>query len=237
VSYNGKTFDHPLLQTRYRLMGMENPFAGLAHFDLLHPSRRAFGGHWPDCRLRTVEACLLGFQRIDDLPGAEAPETWFQWMRQGITSDLPRLVEHNYWDLVSLAALPPALRQSYQTPLSQGADILAGARHYLDRGDEFKAHRHLLSHRSHLSADALLELARLSRRRGESELAVAIWNDLAATGHVEATERLAKHYEHTSRNFDLALRFSRQLMALRPDDARHPHRHRRLLDKLRRSRE
>ncbi len=82
VSYNGKTFDHPLLQTRYRLMGLDDPFAGLAHFDLLHPTRRAFASRWPDCRLRTAETRLLGFQRLDDLPGSEAPETWFQWMRQ-----------------------------------------------------------------------------------------------------------------------------------------------------------
>ena len=92
VTFNGKSFDSPLLAARYRLAGMPDPFQPLQHVDLLHPTRRAFAGRWQNCRLQTAELNLLGFTRIDDLPGAEAPEAWFHWVRLGVTERLPALV-------------------------------------------------------------------------------------------------------------------------------------------------
>lgn len=73
VSYNGKSYDAPLLATRYRLARLPNPLAGLGHLDLLHPVRRRWKGVWENCRLATAERQLLGVVRDDDLPGSEAP--------------------------------------------------------------------------------------------------------------------------------------------------------------------
>ncbi len=89
--FNGKSFDSPLLAARYRLGGKPDLFQPLHHVDLLHPTRRAFAGRWENCRLQTAERKLLGFTRVDDLPGAEAPEAWFHWLRLGITERLPAL--------------------------------------------------------------------------------------------------------------------------------------------------
>ena len=83
VSYNGKSFDLPLLATRYRLAGLADPFAGRDHLDLLHRVRRAYAGRWQDCRLASAERRLLGIERHDDLPGSQAPEAWLQWLRTG----------------------------------------------------------------------------------------------------------------------------------------------------------
>ena len=105
VSYNGRSYDSPLLATRYRLARMPNPLAGLDHLDLLYPVRRRFRGVWENCRLATVELQWLGVVREDDLPGAEAPKAWTDYLRGGSSRNLRRVLEHNDQDLRSLGAL------------------------------------------------------------------------------------------------------------------------------------
>jgi len=105
VSYNGKCYDAPLLATRYRLARLPNPLTGLGHLDLLHPVRRHWKHHWPNCRLATAERQLLGVVREDDLPGAEAPAAWLIYLRGGSASNLRRVAAHNAQDLKSLAGV------------------------------------------------------------------------------------------------------------------------------------
>jgi uncharacterized protein YprB with RNaseH-like and TPR domain len=105
VSYNGRCYDAPLLATRYRLARMDNPLDGLAHADLLFPTRRRFRGVWENCRLATIERRWLGVEREDDLPGAQAPRAWLDYLRGGDARDLRRVVAHNDQDLRSLAEL------------------------------------------------------------------------------------------------------------------------------------
>jgi uncharacterized protein YprB with RNaseH-like and TPR domain len=105
VSYNGKSYDSPLLATRYRLARMPNPLAGLPHVDLLHPMRRRFRHVWENCRLATAERQLLNVLREDDLPGAEAPRAWLDYLRGGSSTNLVRVAQHNLQDLRSLTGL------------------------------------------------------------------------------------------------------------------------------------
>jgi len=105
VSYNGKSYDRPLLSTRYRLARLPDPVLGRAHVDLLHPVRRRHRGEWENCRLATVERQLLGVVREDDLLGSEAPRAWLDFIKGGSAGKLRRVVQHNHQDLVSLAAL------------------------------------------------------------------------------------------------------------------------------------
>ncbi len=105
VSYNGKCYDAPLLNTRYRLARMENPLPACLHLDLLHPVRRRWRGVWENCRLATVERQLLGVIREDDLPGSEAPHAWLDYLRGGSARNLRRVAAHNAQDLRSLAGL------------------------------------------------------------------------------------------------------------------------------------
>ncbi len=103
VTYNGKSFDLPLLRTRYRMNRLREPFGEALHLDLLHPVRRRYRTAWPNCRLATVEDRLLGRPRSDDLPGSEAPAAWRRFLVSGDTHDLKRVLTHNARDLVSLA--------------------------------------------------------------------------------------------------------------------------------------
>ncbi len=105
VSYNGKSYDRPLLSTRYRLARLDDPVLGRKHVDLLHPVRRRHRGQWENCRLATVERQLLGVIREDDLPGSEAPRAWLDFIKGGSARNLRRVAHHNHQDLTSLAGL------------------------------------------------------------------------------------------------------------------------------------
>lgn len=105
VSYNGKSYDRPLLSTRLRLARMPDPLIGRAHIDLLHPVRRRYRGLWPNCRLATTERRLLGVVREDDLPGSEAPAAWLTYLRGGPATKLRRVAGHNAQDLRSLCGV------------------------------------------------------------------------------------------------------------------------------------
>lgn len=110
VSYNGKSYDRPLLSTRYRLARQRDPLPGLRHVDLLHPVRRRYRGVWANCRLATVERELLGVLREDDLPGSEAPGAWLGYLRGGSAAKLRRVGLHNAQDLRSLCGLLEAMQ-------------------------------------------------------------------------------------------------------------------------------
>jgi uncharacterized protein len=105
VSYNGKSYDSPLLKTRFRLHQRPCPLTGLLHLDLLHPVRRRWRGVWENCRLATVERQLLRVVREDDLPGSEAPAAWLGFLRGGSAAPLHRVAQHNSQDLRSLGGV------------------------------------------------------------------------------------------------------------------------------------
>jgi uncharacterized protein YprB with RNaseH-like and TPR domain len=105
VSYNGKSYDAPLLATRYRLARLANPLKGLTHVDLLHPMRRRYRQIWENCKMQTAERNLLRIVREDDLPGSEAPQAWLTYLRGGSSANLVRVAEHNLQDVRSLSGL------------------------------------------------------------------------------------------------------------------------------------
>ena len=105
LSYNGRSYDGPLLKTRYRLARLPCAITPLAHLDLLHPARRRWRGVYENCRLATIERRVLQVLREDDLPGSEAPRAWRDYLQGGDARDLRRVLEHNHTDVRSLVAL------------------------------------------------------------------------------------------------------------------------------------
>ena len=99
----------PLLAARYRLARQGMPLAGIEHLDLLFPTRRRYRGVWENCRLATIERNALGIVREDDLPGAEAPAAWLEYLRGGSADKLRRVAAHNHQDVVSLSRLVSVL--------------------------------------------------------------------------------------------------------------------------------
>ena len=105
ASYNGRSYDAPLLKARYRLARLPCPISALDHLDLLHPARRRWRGRWENCRLATIERRVLDVQREDDLPGSEAPRAWRDWLAGGDATNLRRVLAHNHTDVRSLWSL------------------------------------------------------------------------------------------------------------------------------------
>lgn len=229
VTYNGKSFDGPLLSTRFRLAGLPEDIGGKVHLDLLRPVRCAFARVWPDCRLATVEQRLLGIARQGDLPGAEAPRAWLAWLRHGEIRALSEVLGHNRRDLFSLPTLAAAMARCLCDPASVGADVRGVARYWLARGQEAAALSILAQDPHALDADGLFDLARLYRRRREWAQAYPIWRSLAARGHARGTEALAKYLEHREGDYVQALEWVDRL-PVGPDRA---HRRRRIERKLR----
>jgi uncharacterized protein YprB with RNaseH-like and TPR domain len=102
VSFNGKSFDAPVLRDRLALHGMASPDEP-PHLDLLHHARRRWKGKFPDCRLQTLEWQVCGRRRSGDIPGEEIPGVYHHFVRTGETADILTVFHHNALDLITLA--------------------------------------------------------------------------------------------------------------------------------------
>lgn len=210
VSYNGKSFDLPLMITRYRMQGEAHPFDELSHLDLLHPIRRLFAKRWSDCRLITLEQRLLGFKRQHDLPGSEAPAAWAGYVRQGRAEKLIRVIEHNRQDILSLALAHAILVHAIDEPEVHRVDI-AALSHWLSGFDRPRAYALLKSTAQPLDVRAKRLLGQLARRAEDWGLAVSLWEELAKLGCRDSAEQLAKYHEHVSRDLTVARCYCEQM--------------------------
>lgn len=106
MTYNGASFDLPLLRTRALLNRLPEPCADLVVWDLLVPGRRLWGRILADCRQQTLEAHLLDMIRSgEDIPGAQIPQVWFDFLRDGKEEAMARVLYHNQRDLVGMAGI------------------------------------------------------------------------------------------------------------------------------------
>ncbi|MSP71442.1 MAG: hypothetical protein EXR76_04505 [Myxococcales bacterium] len=119
VTFNGRSFDLPLLQARFRLHRLDDPSLALeGHLDLLPASRRLLKAELSNCRLTTIERELLGLHRRDDVPGAEVPGRYRDWLRSGDPSSLAGVLEHNRLDVLSMVSLLDELLLRVSEPAS-----------------------------------------------------------------------------------------------------------------------
>jgi uncharacterized protein YprB with RNaseH-like and TPR domain len=244
VSYNGKSFDVPVLETRYQFNRLAPPFEGMAHVDMLHVARRfwraapAGPGAWPDtdsCRLAALERILFGVRRVGDVGGYEIPSRYFDFMRTGNAVPLLPVLEHNRLDLLSLAMMTAralhVLRLAPEGCTSARESLAAGR--LLDRGgrgelamrcfeDAVERARHERGGEAGLvRAEALHSLALHLRRQGRYDDAAVRWHALVSERRSspavrrEALEALAIHYEHRQTDLDEARRFAALSLAER----------------------
>ena len=104
VTFNGRTFDWPLLAGRFALHHMTPP-PHLGHLDLLPASRRLLRHGLPNCRLGTIEAHHLGLQRVGDVKGSQVPAAWLEYQHGGAPHGLVGVAKHNRDDILSLVTL------------------------------------------------------------------------------------------------------------------------------------
>ncbi len=210
VTYNGKMFDVPLLDARYRLNRGRFPLADAPHLDLLHPARRLWKLRLDSCRLQSLEVELLGLRRVGDIPGDQIPNIYFDWVRRRDARALARVFDHNRQDILSLAALAVLACQWVDERRAEDprdvfslARVLERARLYDRCQEEYR--RTLALDAGSLRGPTLLRLAWRAKRAKDWPAAIALWEDAAEAGEVEALRELAMHHEHRARDFAAAL--------------------------------
>lgn len=135
VSFNGKSFDLPVLKTRATFHGL--PFGlPMEHFDLLHEARRLYQGILPNCRLGTLERRLLGVYRSRDLDGGEVPAAYHAFVRGGDPEAMVRILRHNRTDVVSLARLLLHLEGLEEEQTDDGSMLRSADRKGVDHEGE-----------------------------------------------------------------------------------------------------
>ncbi|MEO8481457.1 MAG: ribonuclease H-like domain-containing protein [Acidobacteriota bacterium] len=236
VTYNGRTFDVPFMETRWAFHRREAPTGDLAHFDMLPPARRLWSRRemmTPDdegCSLGALERRVLGFHRSGDVPGFEIPGRYFQFLRTGDPSLVEGVLDHNRHDLVSLAAVmahalwlaeegPHACREPAEQAalgrLYERAQLLDRAIEAYELADatgDAEVKRHALAR--------LAVLHRRASRYGEAAIAWQRIVDLVPRGRRtltslerRAVEALAIHHEHRAKDLSSARRFAEALGA------------------------
>ena len=231
ITYNGRTFDQPLLETRYRLHRAQPPFAAFVdHVDLLYGARRLWKLRFANCRLIELEQQVLGYEREGDVPGALIPMLYFDYVHSGYGPPLRPVFEHNALDILSLACLtaivPHAFRDPANAPFRHGSEMTGIAR-WLQAAGEMEQARTLFRRaidaglNDELLFRTLWDTATLERKLGCMEAALIVWNDLSRGRNpyrIRALEELAKHHEHRLKDHAGALAFTRRALTLEDNE-------------------
>ncbi len=201
VSFNGKSFDWPLLETRFRLTRVLAPPSLRAHLDLLHPARQLWSHHaggLASVRLVELERHVLGFEtlgydRRDDFPSALIPQAYFDYLRGGPVAPLAAIARHNQRDLRGLAALAArifVLAAAPETAVRDPREWFGLSRLFHRRREHSRA-RELYERALAAGLPRVLEraaqheLARLAKRERDYARARELWQQLlAAGGHI-----------------------------------------------------
>lgn len=243
ITYNGRAYDQPLLETRYRMSRFRPPFDRMQHLDLLFGARRLWKLRFESCRLVDLENQILGVERQGDLPGEMIPYVYFEYLRKREAFRLLPIFHHNGMDILTLACLTGIVPWAFHAPgearFTHGAEMVGLAR-WLRQAEQFDAALPLFRRAvdAGLSDDLLFrtmwDMAQLERKCGREEAALAVWSDLAASPNpfrVRACEELAKHYEHRERNYAMAMEVTQSALAIE-DSADLRRRERRLKERL-----
>jgi len=220
VTFNGKSFDWPLLETRYRMSRKISVPTPRAHLDFLHPARNLWRLRLGSVRLSELERHVLGWDRGADLLSGVIPQIYFDYLRGGPPERLVPVLNHNQMDLRGLAALSSRILSLLGDAESLGQDgleLFGVSRICEKRGQQTRARRlYEKSIASFLPTEtdrvARRSLARLAKREGDFELACALWkNALGNSRHgYEAYEQLAMYYEHKARDPEQAQQVVRE---------------------------
>lgn len=210
VSFNGKSFDLPLLESRMIMNRIRMKVTQLPHFDLLHACRRVYKLRLGRCNLATLEEAVLGQGRDDDLPGAQVPQRYFDYLKTHEFALLEDVLRHNFQDVQSLAELTGHLCAVFRQPekMAHPEDIFGVGRTLLRTGRTERGREclRILGHTS-MSSQAHMHLAASYRHERDWRHTVDTCLEMIAQGEGGAWPyvELAKFYEHTERDYRRAL--------------------------------
>jgi hypothetical protein len=221
VTYNGASYDLPLLRTRMVMAGVDRAWPATPHLDLLPVVRRLFRHRLDRCSLRRVEEALLQQPRSDDIPGGEAPARYWQFLSSGDPAPIIDVVRHNQQDVVSLARVLDHLARHLELEEPLPSDWLSLGRFIEARGDLSGAdgvyRRAERFSPPPLDRAAALRRARLLRRQGLEDEARQAWLAIWERWHdPEAAEAVCIDLEHRQRDPAAALELVREVLREAP---------------------
>ena len=246
VTFNGKSFDWPLLETRYRMTRAIPPCTPKLHLDLLHPARQLWRPRLGSVRLRDLERHVLGsegrtleWSRHDDIDSSLIPQMYFDYLRGGPAEPLAGVFRHNQMDLRGLAALagkiltlfdsghgfPDAAHHSTHDPI----DLFGLSRLMHRRGESIRARElYETALRSglpqHVERLARRELAQLAKREQDYKRATSLWEDLRQASSLGKRKNSAISQEDAQKAFESAIEAAEQLAIYYEHRAKEPQR-------------
>ena len=226
VTFNGKSFDWPLIENRFAMTRSIATPKLAAHLDLLHPARALWKLRLGSVRLmelerRVLDRGRLGWHRSEDVDSALIPERYFDYLRGGPVAPLAGVVRHNQMDLRGLAALFGKINAMLSEPADrleehESLDLFGLSRFFERRGDSARAQvacaqALAIGLPGDVRARARKELALMAKRRGEHERAAGIWEEMVRDSQDEghACEQLAIYYEHRAKDFRRAIEYAK----------------------------
>jgi len=230
VTFNGKSFDWPLLENRFTMTRSIAVPKLAAHLDLLHPARALWKLRLGSVRLvelerHVIDAPRLGWHRENDVASALIPQFYFDYLRGGPAEPLAGVVRHNQMDLRGLAALFGKINSlltddDCHSENIDSLDLLGLSKFLQRRGDADRAHSACAQALSmglpaEFRPKARRDLALMAKRRGEHARAAEIWLEIVADLHdgIYACEQLAIYYERRAKDLVKAAEFARLAIA------------------------
>ncbi len=224
VTFNGKSFDAPLLQSRYITNRLPSPLSGLMHLDLLHLSRRLWSHRLESCALSSLERHILDVRRSeDDVPGFLIPQLYFDYLRSGNAEPLQGVFYHNELDVLSMAVLlqhqSQLLTAAGNGTITDGGDLIAIAKLFEDLDDLPTARAfYIRSFDFDLAETALREgqerLSFIYKRAQNYDEALRLWQQAANRHEIYAFVELAKYYEHQTKEIAPALQWTKAALQM-----------------------
>lgn len=230
VTYNGKIYDVPLLNTRFVMNHLPPLDSETPHGDLLHHSRNLWKFSQENCKLTTLERDKLGYVRDEDIPGEMIPGVYFEYIRLNRVDMLTKVFIHNRWDIITMLAILIRILESHKRLQAEEnpLDDYAKGRLFKNRLDYERSVSH---YRYVLESDitpqrrqkTLLELAAILKKRGDWSDALDAWTEACDPQYpfsYEACVERAIYYEHREKNYGTARQIVEEALTCIPSRRR-----------------
>ncbi len=219
ISYNGKSYDIPLLKTRLTLAKVATDFLPELHLDLLYTVRRFWKKLLETCSLASAEQNILNIHRQNDLPGSQVPQLYFDYLRTGDAAQLKSIFDHNFQDVLSLAHLT---LKSYELFEKAESNSLSAMEYFniaavyedlnlLEDSIRFYERARQKTVQKKGFEMVALQLGSCYKRTNRWDKAVELWLEMLAKGisSIEVLVELAKYYEHQVNDYAKAISYTR----------------------------
>ncbi len=219
VTFNGKSFDLPLIKTRFLLNRLPNPMESFSHIDLLHISRKIWKKRLTDRSLKELETRIIKFSRSqEDVPGWLIPQIYFDFLQSGEGSQIKNVAYHNEIDIVSMAVLyqriEALLLRSHEIEDLDHLDLFSIAKMYFQVGEFdrsialFEKCIFFEDFSTEIQCEIHKTLADIHKKSGQYEKALKHWYVSAELKSFDACIEIAKYYEHKVNQVSEALNWT-----------------------------